>query len=148
MLVERPPSHSLYAFVKYAKYTESYAHEIFKCLYHIMFQESIKSDCGTFPSVWLDVRANVDALMKYAKLRQCYAHINHIRITLCYRKASRAIVVLFPLLGLTYVLMLVEPPPGHSLYAFVKYGNATLSSLQGLLIALIYCFFNGEVRPE
>ncbi|XP_021958199.2 diuretic hormone receptor isoform X2 [Folsomia candida] len=56
-------------------------------------------------------------------------------------KAAKALIVLMPLLGITYLLMLAgsrEPA-----YEFTR---ALLISTQGFLVALLYCFLNGEVR--
>ncbi|XP_076461460.1 corticotropin-releasing factor receptor 2-like [Babylonia areolata] len=63
-----------------------------------------------------------------------------------YRKAVRAILVLFPLLGLTYLLMFYGPASDTLLYTVFKYMNAVLQTLQGLLVAIFYCFLNGEVQ--
>ena len=46
------------------------------------------------------------------------------------RKAVRAIVVLFPLLGLTYLLMFYGPATDTQLYRVFKYMNALLQTLQ------------------
>lgn len=62
-----------------------------------------------------------------------------------YRKAAKALLVLIPLLGLTYVLLLVIPASGNAKVVFT-YLQATLYSTQGLLVAVLYCFLNGEVR--
>ena len=50
-------------------------------------------------------------------------------LRLC-RKAVRAIVVLFPLLGLTYLLMFYGPATDTELYRVFKYMNALLQTLQ------------------
>ncbi|KAL8573261.1 hypothetical protein ACOMHN_006672 [Nucella lapillus] len=63
-----------------------------------------------------------------------------------YRKAVRAILVLFPLLGLTYLLMFYGPATDTDLYRIFQYMNAVLQTLQGLLVAVFYCFLNGEVQ--
>lgn len=62
-----------------------------------------------------------------------------------YRKAAKALLVLIPLLGLTYVLLLVTPTGGQAKVIFT-YLQAALYSTQGLLVAVLYCFLNGEVR--
>jgi hypothetical protein len=62
-----------------------------------------------------------------------------------YRKAAKALLVLIPLLGLTYVLLLVIPAGGHAKVVFT-YLQAALYSTQGLLVAVFYCFLNAEVR--
>lgn len=62
-----------------------------------------------------------------------------------YRKASKALLVLIPLLGVTYVLVLAGPTEGQVANAF-SYARAVLLSSQGLFVALFYCFFNTEVQ--
>ncbi|XP_076232518.1 diuretic hormone 44 receptor 1 isoform X3 [Calliopsis andreniformis] len=62
-----------------------------------------------------------------------------------YRKASKALLVLIPLLGVTYVLVLTGPTEGQVANAF-SYLRAVLLSSQGLFVALFYCFLNTEVQ--
>ncbi|XP_053987193.1 diuretic hormone receptor isoform X2 [Hylaeus volcanicus] len=62
-----------------------------------------------------------------------------------YWKASKALLVLIPLLGVTYVLVLMGPTEGQVANAF-SYARAVLLSSQGLFIALFYCFLNAEVQ--
>lgn len=62
------------------------------------------------------------------------------------RKATKALLVLIPLLGMTYVLTIAAPPAeatGSAVYAAVR---AFLLSTQGMSVALLYCFLNAEVR--
>ncbi|KAI5713041.1 hypothetical protein M8J75_013226 [Diaphorina citri] len=62
-----------------------------------------------------------------------------------YRKATKALVVLIPLLGITYILVIAGPTEGPyvSLYAHLR---AILLSTQGFTVALFYCFLNTEVQ--
>ncbi|XP_013791145.1 diuretic hormone receptor-like, partial [Limulus polyphemus] len=62
-----------------------------------------------------------------------------------YRKASKALLVLIPLLGVTYILVIATPNHRTARIVFT-YLQATLLSTQGLTVAVLYCFFNGEVR--
>ncbi|XP_068970453.1 diuretic hormone receptor-like isoform X1 [Bombus flavifrons] len=62
-----------------------------------------------------------------------------------YRKASKALLVLIPLLGVTYVLVLTGPTEGQVANAF-SYTRAAFLSSQGLFVALFYCFLNTEVQ--
>ncbi|WAQ94302.1 CALRL-like protein [Mya arenaria] len=56
-----------------------------------------------------------------------------------YRKALKATFVLVPLFGLQQFLVIYRPPPGTTL-------SFTYEILQkGATVALIFCFFNGEV---
>ncbi|XP_050691570.1 calcitonin gene-related peptide type 1 receptor-like, partial [Eriocheir sinensis] len=61
------------------------------------------------------------------------------------RKAVRATLILIPLLGLHYILLPFRPPegsPGMGVYLII---SALAVSFQGLLVSLLFCFFNGEV---
>ncbi|XP_065077289.1 PDF receptor isoform X3 [Ochlerotatus camptorhynchus] len=64
------------------------------------------------------------------------------------RKAVRAAVVLVPLLGITNILNMTEAPLHRTALEFALWSYVThfLTSFQGLFIALLYCFLNGEVR--
>ncbi|KAF6209955.1 hypothetical protein GE061_015710 [Apolygus lucorum] len=62
-----------------------------------------------------------------------------------YRKATKALVVLIPLLGITYILFVVGPTEGDWANSFA-YFRALLLSTQGLTVALFYCFLNTEVQ--
>lgn len=76
------------------------------------------------------------------KLRQ--SHTSEIEQVL---KAVRAAVVLLPLLGITNVLFMIEAPLDNvSKFAVWSYSTHFLRSFQGLFIATLYCFLNGEVR--
>ncbi|KAG0412454.1 hypothetical protein HPB47_010409, partial [Ixodes persulcatus] len=60
------------------------------------------------------------------------------------RKAVRATVILLPLLGLHYVVTPFRPDKG-SIFLAYEIISALVTSLQGLCVALLFCFFNGEV---
>lgn len=76
------------------------------------------------------------------KLRQ--SHTSEIEKVL---KAVRAAVVLLPLLGITNVLLMIEAPLDNvRKFALWSYSTHFLTSFQGLFIATLYCFLNGEVR--
>lgn len=64
------------------------------------------------------------------------------------RKAVRAAVVLVPLLGITNLLNMAEAPLDKTAWEFALWSYTThfLTSFQGLFIAMLYCFLNGEVR--
>ncbi|XP_013771881.1 diuretic hormone receptor-like [Limulus polyphemus] len=62
-----------------------------------------------------------------------------------YRKAAKALLVLVPLLGVTYVLVIVTPTHKTARLVFT-YIQATLLSIQGFAVSLLYCFMNAEVR--
>ncbi|GFY47327.1 diuretic hormone receptor, partial [Trichonephila inaurata madagascariensis] len=60
-----------------------------------------------------------------------------------YRKAAKALLVLIPLLGVTYILVIATPNhrTGEVIFTFIQ---ATLLSIQGFIVAVLYCFLNGE----
>ncbi|RWS17855.1 diuretic hormone receptor-like protein [Dinothrombium tinctorium] len=60
-----------------------------------------------------------------------------------YRKAAKALLVLIPLLGVTHILFLVTPT-SQMARIIVTYVQATFLSTQGLTVAVLYCFLNGE----
>ncbi|GFO06586.1 corticotropin-releasing factor receptor 1-like [Plakobranchus ocellatus] len=62
------------------------------------------------------------------------------------KKAAKAIVVLVPLLGVSYMFFMISPRASNNLVWTLKYVNAFLLSFQGLFVAIIYCFLNGEVQ--
>ncbi|XP_023706717.1 diuretic hormone receptor isoform X4 [Cryptotermes secundus] len=62
-----------------------------------------------------------------------------------YRKATKALLVLIPLLGITYILVITGPAEGIPA-AIYDYVTAVLLSTQGFTIALFYCFLNTEVQ--
>ncbi|CAL8090752.1 unnamed protein product [Orchesella dallaii] len=63
------------------------------------------------------------------------------------RKASRATLILIPLLGLHYFIIPFRPDGESNKWAAMmyEYVAAFTSSLQGLAVSLIFCFCNGEV---
>ncbi|XP_077302140.1 pigment-dispersing factor receptor isoform X2 [Arctopsyche grandis] len=77
------------------------------------------------------------------KLRQ--SHTSEVEQV---RKAVRAAVVLLPLLGITNLLHMTQAPLEKTALEFALWSYTThfLTSFQGFFIALLYCFFNGEVR--
>lgn len=63
-----------------------------------------------------------------------------------YRKATKALLVLIPLLGITYLVVVAGPTGdsvGNQIFTFAR---ALLLSTQGFAVALLYCFLNSEVR--
>ncbi|XP_051879365.1 corticotropin-releasing factor receptor 2 isoform X2 [Pristis pectinata] len=66
--------------------------------------------------------------------------------TMQYRKAVKAILVLLPLLGITYILFFIDPGKDDISYVAFLYFNSFLQSFQGFFVSVFYCFLNGEVR--
>ncbi|GIY84728.1 calcitonin gene-related peptide type 1 receptor [Caerostris extrusa] len=63
-----------------------------------------------------------------------------------YRKAVRATLVLIPLFGLHFFLVIYKPHSGKCgiLQAYTYFSYA-MDGLQGCMVALIFCYLNGEV---
>ncbi|XP_022237603.1 calcitonin gene-related peptide type 1 receptor-like isoform X2 [Limulus polyphemus] len=64
-----------------------------------------------------------------------------------FRKAVRATLVLVPLFGLHFTLVIYRPDSGScgwiEAYFYLSYA---MDGLQGCLVALIFCYLNGEVQ--
>ncbi|XP_023937000.1 diuretic hormone receptor isoform X1 [Bicyclus anynana] len=63
-----------------------------------------------------------------------------------YRKATKALLVLIPLLGITNLLVLCGPSDDSWFAHAFDYVRALMLSTQGFTVALFYCFMNTEVR--
>lgn len=62
-----------------------------------------------------------------------------------YRKAAKAMGVLIPLLGANYWFLIVLPEEKTAKFIVLNI-RAFLYSTQGLFVAILYCFMNGEVK--
>ncbi|XP_042895121.1 diuretic hormone receptor isoform X1 [Parasteatoda tepidariorum] len=62
-------------------------------------------------------------------------------------KAAKALLVLIPLLGVTYIVVIATPDHRTARVVF-SYAQALLLSTQGFTVAVLYCFLNGEVRKS
>ncbi|XP_037044421.1 calcitonin gene-related peptide type 1 receptor isoform X2 [Bradysia coprophila] len=63
-------------------------------------------------------------------------------------QAFRATLLLVPLLGLQYILTPFKPEPGHSWERAYETISAFTASFQGLCVATLFCFCNGEVIAQ
>ncbi|XP_044592536.1 calcitonin gene-related peptide type 1 receptor-like isoform X2 [Cotesia glomerata] len=63
-------------------------------------------------------------------------------------QAFRATLLLVPLLGLHYLVIPFRPPPGHSWEKTHDIVSAVTASFQGLCVAILFCFCNGEVIAQ
>uniref|UniRef100_A0A8C1HMB1 Calcitonin receptor n=2 Tax=Cyprinus carpio TaxID=7962 RepID=A0A8C1HMB1_CYPCA len=76
--------------------------------------------------------------------------ITKLRVTHCiesnvYMKAVRATIILVPLLGAQFILVPLEPS-GRVSRAVYEFFMNIFAHFQGLLVAVIFCFCNGEVQ--
>ncbi|KAK2917445.1 calcitonin gene-related peptide type 1 receptor isoform X1 [Channa argus] len=62
-----------------------------------------------------------------------------------YMRAVRATLILIPLLGIQFILLSYKPQD-HWVLEIYLYIMDILMHYQGLLVATIFCFFNGEVQ--
>ncbi|XP_054288547.1 calcitonin gene-related peptide type 1 receptor isoform X2 [Macrosteles quadrilineatus] len=63
-------------------------------------------------------------------------------------QAFRATLLLLPLLGLHYLLTPFRPPRDHPWERFYEVTSAITASFQGLCVATLFCFCNGEVIAQ
>ncbi|XP_062852934.1 calcitonin gene-related peptide type 1 receptor [Trichomycterus rosablanca] len=71
--------------------------------------------------------------------------VTHQAESSLYMKAVRATLILVPLLGIQFVLLPYKLE-GHLYSEIYMYMMNILMHYQGLLVATIFCFFNGEVQ--
>ncbi|XP_030641765.1 calcitonin gene-related peptide type 1 receptor [Chanos chanos] len=76
--------------------------------------------------------------------------ITKLKVTHCsesniYMKAVRATLILIPLLGAQFILVPLQPQGRMALAVYEVFMNI-LVPCQGLLVAVIFCFCNGEVQ--
>ena len=78
-----------------------------------------------------------------SKLRSNDVHHTTQNINL---RAAKALIIIVPLLGITYLVTIVGPSTSSSTLATIFILTRTgLLSFQGFFITLPYCFLNGEV---
>ncbi|XP_064613927.1 calcitonin gene-related peptide type 1 receptor-like isoform X2 [Liolophura sinensis] len=63
-----------------------------------------------------------------------------------YRRALKATFILVPLFGIQLFLIIYRPPATSAIYLPYEIIAAILKNSQGGAIALVFCFFNGEVK--
>ncbi|XP_013389737.1 calcitonin gene-related peptide type 1 receptor [Lingula anatina] len=62
-----------------------------------------------------------------------------------YRRGLKATFVLVPLFGLQLLAIIYRPQEKNVDFSWYEILSAVLANTQGFLVALIFCFFNGEV---
>ncbi|XP_064613843.1 secretin receptor-like [Liolophura sinensis] len=66
-----------------------------------------------------------------------------------YRRLAKSTLVLIPLFGAYYIVFICIPDYSHHELELAKlYTECILSSFQGFIVALLFCFLNGEVQAE
>ncbi|XP_076463790.1 glucagon-like peptide 1 receptor [Babylonia areolata] len=82
----------------------------------------------------------------YTKLRASTSDDSHR-----YRKLAKSTLVLIPLFGVYYIFFIIITNQNHrhaGLEVGLFYAEMTLNSFQGMVVAILFCFTNGEVRSE
>lgn len=62
-----------------------------------------------------------------------------------FRKAVRAVLVLFPLFGMHFLMTVYRSPSNCGAWEVYQYISKASDGLQGFFVAVIFCYFNGEV---
>ncbi|XP_048769252.1 secretin receptor-like [Ostrea edulis] len=66
-----------------------------------------------------------------------------------YRKLARSTLVLIPLFGVYYMISVVMPEcMDPDVELIWLYTESSVNSFQGLIVAILFCFCNGEVQQE
>ncbi|CAI6343908.1 unnamed protein product [Macrosiphum euphorbiae] len=84
----------------------------------------------------------------WVKLQAGPSHLSNSTPSRTLLQAFRATLLLLPLLGLHYLLTPFRPPKQHPWEPFYEVVSATTSSFQGLCVATLFCFLNGEVVAQ
>ncbi|KAL3220014.1 hypothetical protein MRX96_005751 [Rhipicephalus microplus] len=65
-----------------------------------------------------------------------------------FRKAVRAVLVLFPLFGMHFLMTVYRSPANCGAWEVYQYISKASDGLQGFFVAVIFCYFNGEVQGQ
>ncbi|XP_064454885.1 calcitonin gene-related peptide type 1 receptor-like [Ornithodoros turicata] len=65
-----------------------------------------------------------------------------------FRKAVRAVIILFPLFGTQFLLGVYRKPQLCGAWEVYQYFNRTTDALQGCFVALLFCYFSGEIQTH
>ncbi|KAM4602267.1 calcitonin gene-related peptide type 1 receptor-like [Polymixia lowei] len=91
------------------------------------------------------VLVNLFFLLNIVRVLITKLKVTHQAESSLYMKAVRATLILVPLLGIQFVLLPYKPQ-GRLASEIVNYVMTIFMHYQGLLVATIFCFFNGEVQ--
>ncbi|KAL1249224.1 hypothetical protein QQF64_020229, partial [Cirrhinus molitorella] len=88
---------------------------------------------------------NLFFLLNIVRVLITKLRVTHRTETNIYMKAVRATIILVPLLGIQFILVPLEPSGRVSRAIYELFMNVFVH-FQGLLVAVIFCFCNGEVQ--
>ncbi|XP_073678886.1 calcitonin gene-related peptide type 1 receptor [Garra rufa] len=88
---------------------------------------------------------NLFFLLNIVRVLITKLRVTHQTETNIYMKAVRATIILVPLLGVQFILVPLEPSGRISRAVYELFMNL-FAHFQGLLVAVIFCFCNGEVQ--
>ncbi|XP_071153757.1 calcitonin gene-related peptide type 1 receptor-like [Mytilus edulis] len=94
----------------------------------------------------LSLLINVIFLMNIIRILCSKVNANRPQSLQSLRQSLKATCILIPLLGIQYIALPFRPNDGneHGQYVYDMV-SACLSSFQGFLVSLLFCFLNGEV---
>ncbi|XP_050420938.1 calcitonin gene-related peptide type 1 receptor-like isoform X2 [Adelges cooleyi] len=84
----------------------------------------------------------------WVKLQAGPSHLSNSTPSRAMLQSFRATLLLMPLLGLYYLLMPFRPDKHHPWERYYEIISAVTSSFQGLCVATLFCFLNGEVIAQ
>ncbi|XDV46625.1 hypothetical protein PO909_014494 [Leuciscus waleckii] len=88
---------------------------------------------------------NLFFLLNIVRVLITKLRVTHQTESSVYMKAVRATIILIPLLGAQFILMPLQPSGRLSLAMYDLFMNSFMH-FQGFLVAMIFCFCNGEVQ--
>lgn len=95
--------------------------------------------------IYVVLVVNTLILISIIKVLVTKLRASHTMETDQIRKSVKATLLLFPILGLTYMVFVWSPEEPTAVKA-QRLTNAFLEPFQGFFVALLYCFLNREVR--
>jgi len=116
------------------------------------FGKTYRYELITEIPIMISVLVNVFIFISVVSIVGSKLRVNVMKKSDYRYRLARSTLALLPLLGIHYALtMFIKVGAAESktqLHIVTNFINATLTSLQGLLVSIIYCFCNAEVQDE